>query len=130
MLLSSFPVTVIVNTGYFFYLESFLLISGISGFSLFTIEHIRKPVIYGKFLAVFWSEIFPRRNLLMSLLVWLSAWSLLWNFLLFPWFRAFPANPENRTGHKKMLKKSPALNAWAAIFKSADFCYCYSVNPN
>ena len=27
----------------FFYLESFLLISDISGFSFFAIEHIRKP---------------------------------------------------------------------------------------
>ena len=33
----------------FFYLESFLLISGISGFSFFAIEHIRKPGILGKF---------------------------------------------------------------------------------
>ena len=49
MLLSSFPVTMIVNTGWFFYLESFLLISGISGFSFFTTEHIRKPGIYRKF---------------------------------------------------------------------------------
>ena len=33
-----------------FYLESFLLISGISGFSFFfTIEHIRKPINHGKF---------------------------------------------------------------------------------
>ena len=31
-----------------FYLESFLLISGISGFSFFAIEHIRKPGIHGK----------------------------------------------------------------------------------
>ena len=38
----------IVNTGWFFYLESFLLISGISGFSFFTTEHIRKPGIYRK----------------------------------------------------------------------------------
>ena len=40
---------IIVNTGWLFYLESFFLISGISGFSFFTIEHIRKPGIYGKF---------------------------------------------------------------------------------
>ena len=33
----------------FFYLESFVLISGISGFSLFAIEHIRKPGNHGKF---------------------------------------------------------------------------------
>ena len=39
----------IVNTGWFFYLESFLLISGISGFSFFTTEHIRKLGIYRKF---------------------------------------------------------------------------------
>ena len=32
-----------------FYLESFLLISGISGFSFFVIEHIRKPGNHGKF---------------------------------------------------------------------------------
>ena len=30
-------------------LESFLLISGISGFSLFAIEHIRKPENHGNF---------------------------------------------------------------------------------
>ena len=40
---------IIVSTGWFFYLESFLSISGVSGFSFFTIEHIRKPGIYGKF---------------------------------------------------------------------------------
>ena len=34
---------------YFFDLETFLLISGISGFSVFAIEHIRKPGIHGKF---------------------------------------------------------------------------------
>ena len=34
---------VIVNTRWFFYLESFLLISGISGFSFFTVEHIKNP---------------------------------------------------------------------------------------
>ena len=33
----------------FFYLESFLLISDISGFSFFVIEHIRKPGNHGKF---------------------------------------------------------------------------------
>ena len=32
----------------FFYLESFLLISGISGFSFFAIEHIRTPGNHGK----------------------------------------------------------------------------------
>ena len=32
-----------------FYLESFLLISGISGFSFFVIEHIGKPRNHGKF---------------------------------------------------------------------------------
>ena len=32
-----------------FYLESFLLISGVSGFSFFAIEHIRKPGNHGKF---------------------------------------------------------------------------------
>ena len=32
-----------------FNLESFLLISGIFGFSLFVIEHIRKPENHGKF---------------------------------------------------------------------------------
>ena len=31
-----------------FYLESILLISSISGFSFFAIEHIRKPGIHGK----------------------------------------------------------------------------------
>ena len=69
----------IVNTGCVSYLESFLLISAISGFLFFAIEHIRKPGIHGKFfiLTVFQSEDFPRHNLLMSLLVWLSVWSLL-----------------------------------------------------
>ena len=33
-----------------FYLESFILISGISGFSFFAIEHIRKSGNHGKFL--------------------------------------------------------------------------------
>ena len=32
-----------------FYLESFLLIFGISGFSSFVMEHIRKPGNHGKF---------------------------------------------------------------------------------
>ena len=40
---------IIVNTGCFFYLESFLLISSISEFSFSTIEHIPKPGIYRKF---------------------------------------------------------------------------------
>ena len=39
----------------FFYLRSLLWISGISGFSFFAIEHIRKPGIHGKFSwKVFW----------------------------------------------------------------------------
>ena len=36
-----------VNTGCFFYLESFLLISDISGFPFFNIEHIQKPGNHG-----------------------------------------------------------------------------------
>ena len=64
---------VIFNTGCFIYLESFPLISGISGFSFFAIEHIRKPGTTESFiLTIFWSEIFPRHNLLMYFLVWLS----------------------------------------------------------
>ena len=39
-----------VNSGSFSYLESFPLISGISGFLLFAIEHIRKPGDLEKFL--------------------------------------------------------------------------------
>ena len=38
-----------VSNGIYFYLESFLLISGISGYSFFAIEHIRKPEIHEKF---------------------------------------------------------------------------------
>ena len=39
----------------------------------------------------------------MSPLVWLSVWSLLWNFLLFPWFPAFPAILGNRPGRKSSV---------------------------
>ena len=46
---------VTVDNGVFFNLKSFLLISGISGFSFFAIEHIRKPGNHGKFSqAHFW----------------------------------------------------------------------------
>ena len=47
-------------------------------------------------LTVFWGEIFPRHDLLMSLLVWLCVWSLLWIFLLFLWLLAFLAIPGNQ----------------------------------
>ena len=40
---------VTVNSGNLFYLESFLLISGISGFSFYAVEHIQKPGNHGKF---------------------------------------------------------------------------------
>ena len=46
---SSFLVTVKCLHWVLLYLESFLLISGISGFSFFAIEHIRKPGNHGKF---------------------------------------------------------------------------------
>ena len=39
-----------LTLGAFFYLESFLSISGISGLSFFAIKHIRKPGNHGKFL--------------------------------------------------------------------------------
>ena len=48
-LFNTFLLMVTVNNWRFFYLESFLLISGISGFSFFAIEHIRKHGIHGKF---------------------------------------------------------------------------------
>ena len=35
---------------------------------------------------VFWPEIFPKHNLVMFLLYWLSIWWLLWNFASFSWF--------------------------------------------
>ena len=74
-----------------FDLESFLLISGFSGFSLFTIEHIQKPGIHGKFYShCFMIWIFH--------FVWLSIWQLLWNLLPFSWFPAFPAILGNGTG--------------------------------
>ena len=40
---------VTVSNEYLFYLASFLWISGISEFSFFTTEHIRKPGNHGKF---------------------------------------------------------------------------------
>ena len=46
---SNFLVMATVRDECFFYLRSLLWISGISGFSLFAIEHIRKPGIHGKF---------------------------------------------------------------------------------
>ena len=40
---------VTINNKRFFYLEGVLLISSISEFSFFAIEHIRKPGYHGKF---------------------------------------------------------------------------------
>ena len=48
----------------------------------------------------------------MSSLVWLSVWSLLWNFLSFPWFLAFPAIPWNRPGpffSKKVIRTNTVV---------------------
>ena len=46
---SNFLVMATVRDECFFYLRSLLWISGISGFSFFAIEHIRKPGNHGKF---------------------------------------------------------------------------------
>ena len=54
-------------------------------------------------LTALWGDIFSKHNLLMSLLIWLSIWWLLWNFPSFPWFPAFPTISGNRPGHFRRL---------------------------
>ena len=95
----------------------------------------------------------------MSPLVWLSVWSLLWNFLLFPWFPAFPAISGNRPGRKSSVNwkcekeivhlvhnysvtgREPRKNwryctfvppfcSWWLIMKKRGLMLCLSLNPN
>ena len=82
----------------FFYLESFLLISGISGFSFFATEHIRKPGNYGKFSAHFFSRYY----------VYLS------DFEHFP--KHFVCSRQNSQGVAQSYQGTLTIEAWNWLF--------------
>ena len=98
MHLSSFLVMLINNTGVFFTQKALCWFQAFPGFYFLPYNTFENPEsTEGLILTVFWSEIFLRHNLLLSLLVWLSVWSLFMKFYI-PWFPAFVAIPGNQPG--------------------------------